>query len=59
MSELISVVMPTFNSRKYIKYSIQSVLSQSYKNLELIIVDDCSTDNTVEIVKKFKKKIKE
>ena len=58
MSELISVVMPTFNSRKYIKYSIQSVLSQSYKNIELIVVDDCSTDNTIEIVKKFKKKDK-
>tara|TARA_Y100000389_G_C17466886_1_gene526472 strand:+ start:1880 stop:3307 length:1428 start_codon:yes stop_codon:yes gene_type:complete len=58
MSELISVVMPTFNSRKYIKYSIQSVLSQSYKNLELIVVDDCSTDNTIKIIRKFKKKDK-
>ena len=56
MSELISVIMPTFNSSKFIKKSIESVLSQSYKNLELIIVDDCSLDGTIKIIKKFKEK---
>ena len=45
--------MPTFNSQKHIKYSVESVLSQSYKNFELIIIDDCSQDNTVKILKKY------
>lgn len=56
MSELISVIMSTFNSSKFVKHSIQSVLSQSYSNLELIIVDDCSTDETINIIKKYKNK---
>ncbi len=55
MSELISVIMPTFNSSNFVKNSIKSVLSQSYKNIELIVVDDCSVDSTVKIIKKLKK----
>ena len=51
----VSVIMPTYNASKFIKNSIKSVLNQSYKNFELIIVDDCSTDNTIDIVKLFKK----
>lgn len=43
---LISIVMPSYNSQDYILKSIQSVLSQTYTNWELIIADDCSTDNT-------------
>ncbi len=55
---LISVILPTYNSAKFIKYSVNSVLAQSYSNIELIIVDDCSTDNTLKIVKNYKKKDK-
>lgn len=51
--DLVSVIMPSYNSSKYIKASIKSVLGQEYKNLELIIVDDCSKDNTVDIIKSF------
>ena len=47
---MISVIIPTFNRENTILSSVQSVLSQSYKNLELIIVDDCSSDNTIKIV---------
>lgn len=42
--ELVSVVMPTFNSSKYLKESIESVLAQTYSNLELLLTDDSSTD---------------
>lgn len=47
---LVSIIMPSFNTAPYIKETIQSVLNQTYTNWELIIVDDCSTDNTDEIL---------
>lgn len=50
---LVSIIMPSYNTAKYISYSIESVLNQTYKNWELIIIDDCSTDNTDEIIKKY------
>lgn len=53
MAGLVSVIMPSFNTANYIAESIQSVLVQSYKDWELIIVDDCSTDDTDGVVKPF------
>ena len=53
MEDLVSIIMPSYNTGLYIKESIQSVINQTYKNWELIIVDDCSTDNTDQIIKKF------
>ncbi len=53
MSELVSIIMPSYNTGRYIKEAIESVLAQSYSNWELIIVDDCSTDNTDEIVSQY------
>lgn len=47
---LVSVIMSTYNDEKYIQESIQSILSQSYKNIELIIVNDASTDTTKTIL---------
>lgn len=49
--EKISVVIPTYNRARLIESSVKSVLSQTYGNLEIIVVDDASTDNTLEIVK--------
>lgn len=50
MRELVSIIMPSFNTAQFIRQSIQSVLNQTYTNWELIIVDDCSTDNTMEVI---------
>lgn len=51
---LVSIIMPSWNTGKFIAESIESVLAQTYKNWELLIVDDCSTDNTDEVVASFK-----
>lgn len=51
---LVSIIMPSYNTAPYIKQTIQSVLDQTYTNWELIIVDDCSTDNTNEVVDTIK-----
>ena len=56
---LISILMPVYNEEKFIIKSINSILDQSYKNFELIIIDDFSTDNSYQICKDFliKKKL--
>ncbi len=53
MEPLVSIVMPNYNGQEYISEAIQSVLAQSYGNFELIIVDDCSTDDSVNIINSF------
>ena len=50
MPDLVSIIMPSYNTASFIEQSIQSVQSQTYTNWELIIVDDCSLDNTDEVV---------
>jgi len=51
-----SVIMPVYNKEKYIKRAIDSILSQTYPDFEIIIVDDKSTDKSLEIIKNFKDK---
>lgn len=48
---MVSVIMPAYNAEQYIEESTASVLNQTFRNVELIIVNDCSTDNTLEIIK--------
>jgi glycosyltransferase involved in cell wall biosynthesis len=54
----LSVVMPVFNAEKYLDQAIQSILKQTYKNFEFIIVNDGSTDGSIDIIKKYQKKDK-
>lgn len=49
----VTVIAPAYNHEKYIEAAIQSVLNQTFQDFELIITDDCSSDNTVEVIKKF------
>ena len=49
----VSIIMPSYNTECFIRETIESVLAQSYSNWELIIVDDCSTDNTDDVIKDY------
>lgn len=52
---LVSVVMPVYNAADYLSEAIESILNQTYQNFEFIIINDASTDSSLEIVKKYKK----
>lgn len=53
MHDLVSIIMPSYNTAQYIADSIRSVQAQTYKNWELLIVDDCSSDNSDDVVAPF------
>ena len=52
----ISVIMPVYNGSRYLCEAIESILKQTYSDFELIIVDDFSTDNTVDLIKEYQAK---
>ncbi len=53
IDHLVSIIMPSYNSSRFISQSIESVVSQTYTDWELLITDDCSTDDTCDIVRKY------
>ena len=55
---MISIIMPVYNADKYIKDSIVSVINQTFSEWELLIIDDCSTDSSLEIINFYQKKDK-
>ena len=50
----ITVIIPTYNRKKLVNKAIKSVLNQTYSNIEIIVIDDCSTDNSENEIKKIK-----
>lgn len=52
---MVSIILPTYNGSKYIRESIESILQQTYENWELIIIDDCSKDDTPQIIAEYAK----
>lgn len=58
MEPLVSVIIPTYNRAKFVTEAVESVLNQTYSNIEIIIVDDGSTDNTREVLGEYQGKIK-
>ena len=52
-ADLVSVIIPSYNYAIYLERRIQSILDQSYQNIEIIIIDDCSTDNSVEVLGQY------
>ena len=56
---LVSIVTVCFNSEKTVRHTIESVLKQDYKNIEYLIIDGCSKDNTVAIAKEYEEKFAE
>lgn len=55
---LVSVIIPVFNTEKYLKECLDSVFNQTYKNIEVIIINDCSTDGSLNIISDFRNKYK-
>lgn len=53
----VAIILCSFNGEKYIENQIKSIFSQNYKNIDLFVFDDCSNDGTIEILKKYDKKI--
>ena len=56
MNKKVSVIVPVYNSEKYLSRSLNSIINQSYKNLEIIVIDDSSTDNSKNMIKKYASK---
>ena len=57
LNPFFSVVIPSYNQGRYLKKALDSVFNQTFKNFEVILIDNNSTDNTKKIIKAFKKKI--
>ena len=56
MNNLISIAMCTYNGERFLNEQISSILEQTYRNFELVIVDDNSKDNTINIIKEYQSK---
>lgn len=57
-NEMVSIIIPVYNSEKYISKTLDSALNQTYKQIEIILVDDCSSDSSEQLVRNYEKKHK-
>lgn len=53
VNPLITVLMPVYNAAPYLKETIESILSQTYREFEFLIINDCSTDSSLDVIKSF------
>lgn len=53
--KLVSIIMPNYNSEKYLSFTLDSLIEQTYRNWELIFIDDCSSDKSLEIIERYQK----
>ena len=56
VEDLVSVITPVYNAERFIGQTLESMLAQTYENIEFILVDDCSGDNSAQIIQSYKKK---
>ena len=56
MNELISVIVPIYNAEKYLEKCLDSIINQTYKNIEILLINDGSKDNSLKICKEYEKK---
>ena len=56
MNSKVSIIIPVYNAEKFIEKGIKSILEQTYKNIEIILINDGSADNSLKIIKKYEKK---
>jgi len=57
MPKLVSIIIPCFNAEKWLREAIDSCLQQTYPHIEIIVIDDGSTDNSLEIIKSYGDKL--
>jgi glycosyltransferase involved in cell wall biosynthesis len=55
-NQSVSIIIPVYNIAPYLEHCLDSIISQTFKNLEIIIVNDCSTDGSGDIIKKYSQK---
>ena len=55
---LVSVIIPVYNAEKFLSATLDSIFAQTYKNFEIVLVDDCSRDSSAEIISKYRKSIR-
>ena len=58
MNKMISIIVPVYNSELYLKKCLDSIISQTYKNIEIICIDDNSSDDSLRILQEYKKRIR-
>ena len=53
MEELVSIILPIYNAEKYLERCLESIITQTYANIEIILINDGSTDNSINIIKEY------